>query len=74
MNFENSDNNQGNSYHYSYTYITNHISDSFNTTHKNSHNGHGRASGCGLLLPLALVALPVIVSVIFCNVLAGWLT
>jgi hypothetical protein len=73
MNFENSDNNQGNSYHYSYTYVTNHISDSFNTSHKNSHNGHGRG-GMGVIVALLLAAIPIIASIVFCNVLAGWLT
>lgn len=68
MNFENSDNNQGNSYHYSYTYVTNHISDSFNTRHKNSHNGHGRG-GMAILIPLIVLALPVIGSIIFCNMI-----
>ena len=68
MNFENSDNNQGNSYHYSYTYVTNHISDSFNTSHKNSHNGHGRG-GMAILIPLIVLALPIIGSIIFCNMI-----
>lgn len=77
MNFENAhdvsatynsySNNSGNSY--TYTYVTNNITHSFNSTH--SHNGGAR--GCGLLLPLLLVVLPVIVSLVFCNVLAGWL-
>lgn len=60
-------NNSGNSYSYNYTSITNNFDHSFN--HTNSHNGHGRASGCGLLVPLIVLALPVIGSIIFCNML-----
>lgn len=59
----------------SYTYVTNYITDSFNTKQKHSHNGHGRASGgCALLLPLLVVAMPLIIGILFCNILAGWLT
>lgn len=64
-------NNSGNSYSYTYTTINNHIADSFNQRH--SHNGHGRG-GCGVVMGLLLTAIPVIVSVVFCNILAGWLT
>lgn len=45
--------------YYSYTYITNNILDSFNTRHKNSHNGHGRGA-VGCLLPLLVLVLPVL--------------
>lgn len=74
MNFENSNGNAGNSYHSSYTYNYVTVADSFNVTNKNSHNGHGRASGCAVLVPLLLLAIPVIISIVLCNVLAGWLT
>lgn len=79
MSYENSDgnsysswtNNSGNSYSYNYTNITNNFDHSFN--HTNSHNGHGRG-GCGVIGALLLAAIPIIVSIVFCNVLAGWLT
>jgi hypothetical protein len=49
-------NNSGNSY----TYITNNISvaDSFNQTHSDSHNGHGRGGVCGIVAILFLVGIP----------------
>lgn len=60
--------------YYSYTYITNQISDSFNTKQKNSHNGHGRASGAGCLVPLLLGLIPLVLIIMGCNILMGWLT
>lgn len=59
--------------YHSVTYVTNHITDSFNTKHKNSHNGHGRG-GCAVVGALLLAAVPVIIGIVFCNMLAGWLT
>lgn len=82
MDYENSNgnwssyaNNSGNSYTYTYTNITNNFDHSFN--HTNSHNGHGRTQrvpGCGVIGALLLAAIPIIVAIVFCNVLAGWLT
>ncbi len=76
MNYENAhDNyaaNSGNSY--SYTYITNNIVDSFNTKHKNSHNGHGRGA-LGCLLPVLVLVLPVLALFWFVfSLLSSWLT
>lgn len=74
MNFENSNDNNGNSYSYSYTYITNQITDSFNTRHKNSHNGHGRGA-VGCLLPVVLVLAPIGLLLWFVfSLLGSWLT
>lgn len=47
----------------SYTWINNQITvtDSFNQTHSNSHNGHGRGGWCGIVALLFLVGIPVAV-------------
>ncbi len=52
-------NNSGNSYNY--MYVTNTFDHSFNTTHSNSHNGHGRGGWCGVIALLVLVGIPVAV-------------
>ena len=45
----------------SYTWVTQNItvSESFNTTHSNSHNGHGRGGWCGVVALLLFVGVPV---------------
>ncbi|MCE7982516.1 MAG: hypothetical protein DYG89_15095 [Caldilinea sp. CFX5] len=76
MNYENAhditNSNSGN--YYSYTYVTNHITDSFNTKHKNSHNGHGRGA-VGCLLPVLVIVLPALALLWFAfSLLASVLT